>query len=1129
MNDALREMLNNAGCREILENAGNDLAQDRATLVELVDHLGKVLDNPFDSRRAHAPDALRELQRLPGADQMRIRSLLARHDPQDLRPADPGLPKPLPRQLEDPWWKNTLTQLSRKPLRHTVIAYLDHLQSIVGCHLQQCNNDPKKEKFYQKHRCFFQRVFSTFEDLPLIPEHEVSLTKWIVGADLVDLRALYSTAAEKGAKPEVWEQLHKKAHSLADAGQQNHPDVVNARALADEYKRWRQLFDRCLRKIAAFKPQKQRHYPWLAGPASAEDYIYLSPQEELQEMRQGLDEYGEKQDVEQYKFTLIDLQAPLLQALLPGDSSTSAPVDPVDVVLAMRSARKDWVPALEAWPESERWNAAQKDYEQKLAHYSTAVLKELRKDCADLTQLETILHDSRITSLDCLELPEVSKFQDDIRLMKKLHHNLEDWRKKLSGVPSEYLDNAAEDIEKLKGSWGGTTCFKALDDRYADLRSELATLKDARGFYDAEDFEQAVRLLSNSKLPAAVRLREEAQRLASDQRYINQLRSKGHEALTRKELTGASDEVKHLRHRLRKGHEFFEQFDKQATSIRWANGFAAAARKAIGLWSTEILNGAELADVEKQQFEARKDTLRRELDRQATSFLKDLMRRVKPFPMPRENVLEKLETELRSFYGICDLPSMDPGLAEDWRRSVKAVALILQVQRAAFKADWQRAKQLLDEPQAKENLNRRPLAELRALLAVQQLETQKQPAKTARNADWLALYADWGTILFDYEEYRKRYLNLLRRSAGIGLEDHPGLLQDHFPEEQELRVLVAAFANPSRLHDLQSLTESKNTPLVGRLLPWLVKDLENYIAVRKLWGLLTESMRKEVWSEQESPVDKVLQRIEAEQERMDAQLRNPAVPISDLQDLIDRHERSGVVCKKARHKINRARELEQMVDKWNHQDPWDTRLFAELEQTRRDRLELFTPATQEARGWLRAVDARCNGIRAWDSLEAFWDKFNTLFSQRSTAFDADPAAWDWFKDALHDLDQALGEAISGIDWSLKGASESARWVGLLQQWEKSKEGEIWRQLSRPKPENLVEFRAAFKAIADQIEEFSELHRSLLSDQNDENLARLRDLTPLSGPVEKIRAQLINPYNASVGRAYKSFLEKQKKT
>ena len=1120
MDDELREMLNNAGCREILEKAGSDPARDRSTLVA---HLGKVLANPSDSRRSYALAALRGIQRLPGADQMRIGSLLARYDPQDPKPADSGLPQPLPERLENPWWKDTLSELSDNAPRHTIIAYLDYLKRIFGRHLGQCANNSRREKFYQKYRCFFQQVLDTFEDM--IPEHKNLLTAWITEADLIDLCALRFNAV-KGARPEVWKQLAEKARGLASAGYQDNEDVKAARALADKYYEWRRLFDRCLPRIAEFKPQEQRHYPWLPGPESAEDDIDLSPQE-LQEMRQGLDEYGEQKGVEQYQLTLMKLQARLLKALTPGDSPTSAPAD---VVLAMRSARKDWAPALGAWPESEEWNAAQEGYEQELAHYSTAVLKKLRENCADLTQLEAILNDPRIESLKRLALPEVINFRYEILLMRKSHQDLEAWRKGPSDVTSRDLDNAAERLKTLKDSWCGTTCFKALEARYKDLRRELATLEEARRLYDKQDFEQAVRLLSNSRLPAATFLREEAQQLAADQRYINKLRSTGHEALTPEELDGASDNVNHLHERLRKGHEFFEQFCRRAASIPWTNGFEAGAREVISLWSGQMPDDAELTVSEDQVFEEHKDRLQKELDRQATSFLKDLMRRVKPFPLPRESVLKELETELRGFYKICDLPSMDSDLAEVWRRSVEAIDLILEVQRAAFGADWRRAEELLDEPQAKENLTQRQLAELRALLAVQELETQKQPAKTASNEDWLKLYVQWPAILLDCDKYRKHYLDLLRRSAGIGLNDHPGLLEDHFlPEEQELLVLVAAFTKPSELHDLQSLTELRNTPLVGHLLPRLVENMENYTAVKKLWSLLTASMRKEAWSEQESPVDKVLQRIEAEQKRVDKQLLDPAVPISDLQDLIVRHKNLGVPCDKTRlSNIDRATEIEEMVDKWNHQDPWDTRLLAELERARR-RLELFETAIQEARGWLWAVDARRNGIRAWGRLEAFWDDFNRLFSERSTKFAADPAAWDWFKKALHKLDQALGEAISEIDWSLPGASKSARWVGLLQQWEKSKEGEIRRQLSRPKPENLVELRAAFKAIADQIEEFSKLHGLLLSDQNDRNLARLRDLAPLSGPVEKIRVQLINPHNARVGRAYKSFLEKQKKT
>ena len=154
MDYQLREMLNNAGCREILENAENagiDPAQDRSTLAALVDHLDKVLDNPSDSRRSHALAALQGLRRLPGnyTDKYRIETLLARHDPQDPGSADSGLPKPLPTQLlEDRWWKDTLRQLSDNERRHTIIAYLDRLKLIFGKHLRQCDNNSRKEEFY---------------------------------------------------------------------------------------------------------------------------------------------------------------------------------------------------------------------------------------------------------------------------------------------------------------------------------------------------------------------------------------------------------------------------------------------------------------------------------------------------------------------------------------------------------------------------------------------------------------------------------------------------------------------------------------------------------------------------------------------------------------------------------------------------------------------------------------------------------------------------------------------------------------------------------------------------------------------------------------------------------------------
>ena len=100
----------------------------------------------------------------------------------------------------------------------------------------------------------------------------------------------------------------------------------------------------------------------------------------------------------------------------------------------------------------------------------------------------------------------------------------------------------------------------------------------------------------------------------------------------RKELAGASDEVKHLRERLRKGHEFSDQFCRRAASIRWINGSEAAVHTVIDLRCTEIPDDAELTVSERQEFEAGKATLQDELDHQVNSFLKDLIGRVTAVP-----------------------------------------------------------------------------------------------------------------------------------------------------------------------------------------------------------------------------------------------------------------------------------------------------------------------------------------------------------------------------------------------------------------------------------------------------------------------------------------------------------------
>ena len=1178
MDKKLLETLRKAGCGELLDTLKKEGCDPPAPsiLVALVDCLEEVLEkSPDDHRRPDALDGLRGLLSVEGTDRERIHIILNKHEPRspDL---DPLISTP--EHPDHEGWAKLLKELSKSNGTHREInTFLDRLVKVFGNELEQCDD---KEEFYQKHQSFFQEVLSTFKDRLTISRHNALLTGWVTEAKLVKLRK-FRTAVEKGAKPEVCEQLNDQAMEILKDAPENE-EARAALSLVTKCRAWRKQFDRCLELIAGFKPQKDWYYPWLKGKKVS--YIHDLTPPELQEMRQGLDKYGTDPDAKKYDSTLLTLKEGLLQVLVPDDSSK-----PVDVLLAMRSARAAWLPEVGDWPESKEWDAAEERYNKKLKSWAAELLQKLRGKCAGLKQLETVLTDSRIKSLEPFELTEASDFQNEISSMVELYSNIETWRNKdLSAlVSSKRVDEAADALKKREGSWCGTECFNALDAELKKLRDEILTLEKARGHYDSGEFEEAVRLLADSTLPAAKDLRIKAERLAADKCYTDRLRSQGYGTLREEELVGASPTVKDLHKRLQRGHNFSVQFHKKAEPTQWGSEFITAARKILDLLCMQIPDDAELAALEYAEFKARRDGLSGELKERANRFLKDnansihrakefvamareilelllmqrpqaaepaesedtafkecrsillkklddlmdcflqrLKKQVQFFPLPEESSLKKLETELREFLDICDSPAMEKTEAEVWRNDVEGVSLILEVQRALCEADRTKAHKLLGEAREKEKLDKHELAELRASLEVHQLSSSND----AQNKEkWLKLYCEW-PVLFEHDEYQKRYLKYLKQSPGIEPEAHCELLEHHFPEEQTLRVLVAAFANPSKLRGLTTPLEEKNAPLVKNLLPELVKDTKNYDVVKNLWELnKSKSMQRKVWREKESPVEKMGRQIRAELKGVDAELRDPQIPIRDLKDRIDLYLSWGFKCGDAQRKVDYAEQLKHTVADWDRQDPWADKL-QELGDTERELLESFPLDIQKARKWRPAVDTRRKGIKAWNNLKEAWSDFNSEFSTQSTEFDTNPKSWDWFKHKLEVWDQELKSAIGDIDWSLPGASESAKWLNLREQWEESTEGQIWRKLSKPEPENLEALRAVFEKIANQIGRFSELHEYVLSDQNEENLKQLRDLEPLSRPVEAIKRQLTDPSACiKVGRPYKDFIDRQKKT
>jgi adenosylhomocysteinase len=133
-----------------------------------------------------------------------------------------------------------------------------------------------------------------------------------------------------------------------------------------------------------------------------------------------------------------------------------------------------------------------------------------------------------------------------------------------------------------------------------------------------------------------------------------------------------------------------------------------------------------------------------------------------------------------------------------------------------------------------------------------------------------------------------------------------------------------------------------------------------------------------------------------------------------------------------------------------------------------------------ATGWDKAVQARTDGMRAWDNIERYWQEFRAKFERVHTLYPSDSSPLTPFLKSLGSWCNRLEEAAEELDRNLIRAGESSRWKEQVTRWRETGEGALWLAAGRSKPKNLQELLEYYQVILEQMRDFSELHRELMT-------------------------------------------------
>lgn len=1092
----------------------------------------KVLCNPDESRerkdwaRRVLTSFSQSNPQEPGVIQAKRLLAICTPRPTPMEQADPGAMEELRKLLnpQDPKWLSLLLQVSQQSNSKTIRAYGERLVEMTAKAMER--RQATRSKLLREIGPLLDEVLATLGN-QLAAADRIQLKQWHEKTQELEREACIDQLSAQLAQAQVdreWDQVETLGKALQDLGQRETAQASLAKARA--YRRWRGLLNTLSAALQAYHCGAPPVFPWdPVEPAP----LHLA---ELLDTASGLEEWGNDSDRGRWRQGLDNVSTQILHRI-------QQDTDPAAALESLRGLRRLWPASLGPLPEAGHWEALEAAQVAKINHQFEHHLQAFRDTyvAAEKTAQSFLDNDAAIRALARYATVGCQRFVQEEQQLRSL---CQDIRIGWSKGSTQWLDNGTLDradhiLMDLADHWGRSPAYRKAAEELQSLRRELEVLREAADAVEQSQLSQAQEILQSLSSEAARRLRQRIEQQMLERR-IRDLIDTGHqEHIAAAELEAVSPEIQARYHAVRHGQTYVVEFSKRLAKVERTADFYAFVEKGLVLLSEPLPADTQLSWPDEATLEAARERLLTQLD-QTTEHESEALREVcQPFPLLESQPLQALEKRREALLAALELPGFNRKLAVVVRDHLAVALTILLVQRACHEERWEEAQRLLQDPQSALSLEQR--RRLRAtVLSRRYLDEQ------ADDSAWLSLYKEASDLLLVNPEYRKDYVQRVRRLAlsASDLNEHMGILQDHFPEETALLDLLGRALDPQiQVGPLAAKPRPEDEPVLARLLSLWSDQLDCYRPLRSLWENLDEPLRRRVWNQPQSPLQRLQQRLERRLKELDQALENKAESLVSIHAELENYKMLGLLEEspfgnELLTQLDRALEIERRLRYLDSQDPWDAGWRLELGEIER-LVEQFRLQIREQRGWRVRVQDRKRGIQCWDRVDDEWNEFRRSFDSLDTSFHRNPSFWNIFIGLLEGWRQTLEQVLPELNWTLPKALESERWIKLLTDWRNSAEGRLWQARREVMPKTLQDLFTIYGEIVDQTKKYAALHTELLTltphyvadpdaallDRVREPFMRLRQMQPLTRPVQDIQSQLTNEaINPNIGSLYR---------
>lgn len=1089
---------------------------DEAAVEQVLDALEAILLNRHDGRRDHALAVLVGLSQPSGPAGDRLLRLRAEYGAREVAPTRDDRYRNLTHP-DDGGWSEALDELtSPQGSRRNAYDFSRSLLSVFGNRLRSASAEDKRE-FLSRHRAIFVDVVRRLgHRLPA--SDAVRLKQWIAESSLMRLDELHSLACTE-RRAERWEDVSRFAREIDTElqGDDQRLRVGEVLSQAEDYARWRKQFDDLLRVLEGHEFRDRPLFPW--SPPEDLEHAPAMTLDRLERSVAGLETWGSAEDSESLDRALMTLtEAALNDFCRPGPK----PIH--DAIRCFEDLRAQWPSCLGALRHRSEWESVTAELKSQLDMQVEAWFVELRGGFVDRASfLDALEAHQGLREVGPMAGASTDAHRRQVDQLDVIRRDLRIWWDGGNGslLKDTVLIRRENELASLSPLWGRSPGYRALDAELLKLKDELGRMAEAERLLHDGDLAQADAVLSQCGSPPAFRLRRHAEQVGRDERIRRAIEAGRITEIRPEDVEVASAEVRERYACAVRADAYMEQMRRELGPLVPGSDLVASAESLLVAQGRKVPDNVELGEPAKRELERlRQSAYERVIDAAANEIAR-VRSEVRFYPLLEESALSEYQRQLEGIRALIQSSAIHPAEASQLEQDIAPLGTALGVHRACAEQDWDRADALLAPNEAVDFLDDFQRRELLATLSTARLLHE---GSASAQAEWLEHFREYSDVVMHHAEPRSRYLRLIRSIKESDPAVDLPILTRWFPEERYLYSLLACLVDARRADEVDGAPMAADEPVFRRLLDELSRSAFHYYQVRRLWGFLSEEARKRLWTNDQTPIDRVESLLKVELGGVEEKLADPAVRVSELRLQIDDLLKTNLISRKTVEMLDAAADIERYMRDFERSDPWADALKRDILEADRisERLPLKIRA---ARGWSDAIRSRWNGIKAWDGLEVSWSQFRERFDRGSTEFHLDPEHWQEFKALVRDWIQAIDQAMPNLEWSLPRSSESERWRSLIMSWKGAPEGVLALEAGSTLPGDLPELRERFVAVAEQIESFAALHAGLLEEPAKARLQQLHLVRPLSRPVQRIRLQLTNPDVAyAVGTAYRRFLD-----